>query len=260
MSNRKRLARAARCRHGARAGGCRRRDGERRGAGIDPNQGESLVEVTLANKAAALSLQAKPRARRRVQRPLPPLQRGRHRHRDRLRHRGRARRAGGRRVRHRRDDRGPATWQANVARRCAARRGPRLARPSPRSATSAAIADDDEIVVLRVDYFENYAGRFLSVEAKTASAASTPTGRTTPGRTLSLSWNTGAGTPIDSPPRPMNVNIDPDTTPTRTSSTATCPDRRLGDGPRADDDPHRPEHGRAIEATSTSGWAAACRR
>ena len=26
---------------------------------------------------------------------------------------------------------------------------------------------EDELVVLRVDYFENYAGRFLSVEAKT---------------------------------------------------------------------------------------------
>jgi hypothetical protein len=30
---------------------------------------------------------------------------------------------------------------------------------------------------------------------------------------MSLSWNTGAGTPIDAPPRSMNVNIDPDTTP-----------------------------------------------
>ena len=33
------------------------------------------------------------------------------------------------------------------------------------------------------------------------------------GPALSLSYNSGAGTPIDSTPRPMNVNIDPDTTP-----------------------------------------------
>ena len=31
----------------------------------------------------------------------------------------------------------------------------------------------DEIVVLRVDFFENYAGRFLSVEAKTRLAVLT---------------------------------------------------------------------------------------
>jgi hypothetical protein len=72
---------------------------------------------------------------------------------------------------------------------------------------------DDEIVVLRVDYFENYAGRFLSVEAKDRLGGSTPSGATYTGPTVSLSWNSGAGTPIDSPPRVMNVNIDPDTTP-----------------------------------------------
>ena len=33
------------------------------------------------------------------------------------------------------------------------------------------------------------------------------------GPTLSLSWDRGAGTPIDSTPRTMNLNIDPDTTP-----------------------------------------------
>jgi hypothetical protein len=65
-------------------------------------------------------------------------------------------------------------------------------------------------VVLRVDYFENYAGRFLSVEAKDRLGGSTPTSATYTGPTLSLSWNRGPGTPIDSPPRVMNVNIDPD--------------------------------------------------
>jgi Zinc carboxypeptidase len=33
------------------------------------------------------------------------------------------------------------------------------------------------------------------------------------GPAVSISWNTGAGTDIDQGPRPMNVNIDPDTTP-----------------------------------------------
>ena len=38
-------------------------------------------------------------------------------------------------------------------------------------------AHEDEIVVLRVDYFENYAGRFLSVEAKDRDGGSTPDDR-----------------------------------------------------------------------------------
>ena len=78
---------------------------------------------------------------------------------------------------------------------------------------------EDELVVLRVDYFENYAGRFLSVEAKTRLAsvndppAPDPTPTTYTGPTLSLSWDSGPGTPIASRPRTMNLNIDTDTTP-----------------------------------------------
>ncbi len=78
---------------------------------------------------------------------------------------------------------------------------------------------EDELVVLRADYFENYAGRFLSVEAKTRLAAVNdppdpdPAPTTYTGPTLSLSWDSGPGTPIDSAPRTMNLNIDPDTTP-----------------------------------------------
>ena len=73
---------------------------------------------------------------------------------------------------------------------------------------SAEIAPRGDIIVLRVDYFENYAGRFLSVEAKDGTRGSATTGAS-----LALSWNTGAGTAIDQGPRTMNVNIDPDTTP-----------------------------------------------
>ncbi len=75
------------------------------------------------------------------------------------------------------------------------------------------IADDDELVILRADYFENYAGRYLSVEAKDRLGGAAPSGSTYVGPAVSVSWNTGAGTPIDQGPRPMNVNIDPDTTP-----------------------------------------------
>jgi hypothetical protein len=80
-----------------------------------------------------------------------------------------------------------------------------------RRGKAAIQTDQDEIVVLRVDYFTNYAGHFLSVEAKTRLA--TLNGSQYTGPTLSLSWNTGAGTPIDKGPRTMNLNIDPDTSP-----------------------------------------------
>ena len=74
------------------------------------------------------------------------------------------------------------------------------------------IADDDELVILRADYFENYAGRYLSVEAKDRLGGAAPSGSTYVGPAVSVSWNVGAG-PIDQGPQPMNVNIDPDTTP-----------------------------------------------
>jgi hypothetical protein len=70
----------------------------------------------------------------------------------------------------------------------------------------------DEVVILRVDYFENYAGRFLSVEAKDRQGGVAPDGSYA-GPALALSWDTGPGTPISTTPRPMSANIDPDTTP-----------------------------------------------
>jgi hypothetical protein len=87
-----------------------------------------------------------------------------------------------------------------------------------RRATTAALTDvtaqshEDELIVLRVDYFENYAGRFLSVEAKTRAASIDEEGNYN-GPELSLSWNRGPGTPITAPARLMAVNVDPDTTP-----------------------------------------------
>ena len=88
-----------------------------------------------------------------------------------------------------------------------------LGVPSLRKGKAAIQTDTDEIVVLRVDYFTNYAGQFLSVEAKTRLATVNPANGNYTGPTLSLSWNTGAGTPISATPVTMNVNIDPDTTP-----------------------------------------------
>ena len=60
---------------------------------------------------------------------------------------------------------GPADRQENVQDMASARffeaRAAQSALGDP-----PVIVDDDELVLLRADYFENYAGRFLSVEAK----------------------------------------------------------------------------------------------
>jgi Zinc carboxypeptidase/Chitobiase/beta-hexosaminidase C-terminal domain len=107
---------------------------------------------------------------------------------------------------------GPADSQENVQDMASARffeaRAAETALGDP-----PVIVDDDELVILRADYFENYAGRFLSVEAKNRLGSSTPTGSDYIGPDVSVSWNTGAGTEIDQGPRAMNVNIDSDTSP-----------------------------------------------
>jgi hypothetical protein len=182
--------------------------------GIDPAQGLSLVEVNLPNKGAALRLQ---------------LEAGSYgvEFND---HYLRQNPSGSVTATVFTDDRGlrrleaagyevgatiesPATWQRRSDQRRSAIRRERRARKAALDKRLRVTSHEDEIVVLRVDYFENYAGRFLSVEAKDRFGGSTPTGAVYTGPTLSLSWNRGAGTPIDSTPRPMNTNIDPDTTP-----------------------------------------------
>ncbi len=116
---------------------------------------------------------------------------------------------------------------------------------------------EDEIVVLRVDYFENYAGRFLSVEAKDRLGGATPTGSTYVGPSALALLEHRAGTPISSTPRVMNVNIDPDTTPDTYIEHRELV--RIGDaGTRsaaaADDDPDRLEH-RSVHRGSRAGLA-----
>jgi hypothetical protein len=182
--------------------------------GIDPNQGESLVEVNLSSKAAAERLQ------------LDAESYGVDFNDHYLRHNE----DGSVTVTVFGSDfelaaldvagydlgatiEGPATWRERIAERQADVRAEKRSDAAALDEGVSAQSHEDEIVVLRVDHFENYAGRFLSVEAKDRLGGSTPTGATYTGPTLSLSWNAGAGSPIDSTPRTMNVNIDPDTSP-----------------------------------------------
>ena len=108
----------------------------------------------------------------------------------------------------------PETWETRIAERQATIEAEARAAAAARGGTSSlrTMTDQDEIVPLRVDYFTNYAGRFLSVEAKTRLGGVGADGNYA-GPVVSLSWNTGAGTPFHSIPRVMNINVDPDTTP-----------------------------------------------
>ena len=177
--------------------------------GIDPNQGRSLVEVHLDSKADAIELQ------------LAAESYGIDFNEHYLRHDGNGGvtvtvfggaeeldvlEAAGYSVG--RTIEGPATWRDRAADWQADVRAEKTAEAASLAAGSAEVAPRGDIIVLRVDYFENYAGRFLSVEAKDGTR-----GTSTTGASLAVSWNTGGGTAIDQGPRTMNVNIDPDTTP-----------------------------------------------
>jgi hypothetical protein len=182
--------------------------------GVDPNDGLSLVEVDLPDKGAAMRLQLEADRygvefndhylRRNGNGTVTVTVFGDARGLDRLD-------AAGYEIT--RTIEGPKTWERRADERAAGLRDERRANAAALDAPITVQSHDDEIVVLRVDYFENYAGRFLSVEAKDRLGGSTPTGAVYQGPQLSLSWNRGAGTAIDSPPRPMSTNIDPDTTP-----------------------------------------------
>jgi Zinc carboxypeptidase len=185
--------------------------GEERG--IDPNQGDSLVQVIVPNKAAALELQRTADdfgiefndhyLGRNATGTFTVTVFGTEGELAALAEAGYEL---GTTIE------GPTKWEANLADLRTARRAESRAEASALG-DPPVIADDDELVILRADYFENYAGRFLSVEAKDRLGGSIPTGSTYVGPVVSVSWNTGAGTAIDQGPRLMNVNIDPDTTP-----------------------------------------------
>ena len=108
---------------------------------------------------------------------------------------------------------GPETWRDRAAARTAdvkAEEQAEVAALGGGGAGDVSPADTGEIVILRADLFENYAGRFLSVEAKTRLA--TMSGATYTGPTLVLAWNSGGGA-VGPFTRTMNLNIDTDTTP-----------------------------------------------
>jgi hypothetical protein len=184
------------------------------GRGIDPNQGLSLVEVKLPSKSAAMRLQLKAHRygvefndhylRNNDDGSVTATVFGTKRGFARL-HRAGYNLA--------RTIEGPTTWRTRVAQMMRGKRADRRARVAALGKSTTTASHQNEVVILRVDYFENYAGRFLSVEAKDRLGRAAEAGSMYEGPSLSLSWDTGPGTPIDSPARPMSVNIDPDTTP-----------------------------------------------
>ena len=182
--------------------------------GIDPNQGRSLVEVSLPSKGAAMRLQ--------LQADSLDVEFNEHY----LRRNGDGSVTvtvfGTARAINELEDagydvgsviEGPNTWRERMADREAAIRKEERAAAAAESDTAGTRSHQDEVVILRADYFENYAGRFLSVEAKTRQGSAAPDGSSYIGPTLSVSWNQGGATPVDAPPREMSVNIDGDTTP-----------------------------------------------
>src|SRR5829696_5431687 len=184
------------------------------GRGIDPNQGESLVEVSLSSKGAAMQLQLEAEKygiefndhylRRNGDGSVVVTVFGSESEIDAVADAGYDVGA---------TIEGPATWRERTADRQAAVRAENRAEAVATGDTVGTQSHEDEVVILRADYFENSAGRFLSVEAKTRQGGAAQSGSIYLGPTLALSFNTGAGTPISTEPRLMAANIDPDTTP-----------------------------------------------
>ena len=220
------------------------------GRGIDPNQGLSLVEVNLPSKLAAMRLQVRAHRykvefnehylRRNSNGTVTATVFGTEKGFARLARAGLQARA---------DNRRPATWERRVAQVMRDRRAERRASAAALGKSIGTASHTDEIVILRVDYFENYAGRFLSVEAKDRLGGVTLDGATYAGPALSLSWDTGPGTPISTPPRPLSVNIDPDTTPDTYIEHRLLV--RIGD--RGTVDPPRPSRIRVGSSTRRDG-------
>jgi hypothetical protein len=80
----------------------------------------------------------------------------------------------------------------------------------------AALAVTEEITINRVDYFQNYAGRFLSIEAHNATTVQTTGGGQSAGSgpTLVVTWDEGPGTEIGlGGPRTIGAYIDTDPNP-----------------------------------------------
>ncbi len=147
--------------------------------GVDPNQGRSLVEVTLPNKAAAIKLQLADDSygidfndhylRTNPDGSVTVTVFGTA---EELAEFDAAGFDLGATIE------GPDTWRERLADRQADVQAEAKADAAALGETIGTTSHEDEIIVLRVDYFENYAGRFLSVEAKDRLGGSTPTGST----------------------------------------------------------------------------------
>ncbi len=179
--------------------------------GIDPNQGESLVELTLPSKAAAMKLQLDAEQYgiefndhylgRNDDGTVRVHVFGSEADLDRLR-------AGGYDV-----DllEGPKTWKAQAEARVEATEAERSARWAAEGNVQS--ADTEEIRILRADYFKNYAGQFLSVEAKTTKGGVDPATNNYAGPILAVSYDAKGDGNIDSSAQTLSVNEDIDTTP-----------------------------------------------
>ena len=191
---------------------------------------------------------------------LPAPEPRRHGHGHRLRRRGGARRARRRRLRARRDDRGPGDLAGAGAE-------PREAGVRQEKRADAAALDeqvDDHLArrtrssILRVDYFENYAGRFLSVEAKTRDGGVDADGRDLHrADAVAVLEHAAPARRSTPPPRAMSVNIDPDTTPDtyiEHRELVRIGDAGHHDPPAADADPHRLEHRRGRSRRRSQTW------
>ena len=175
------------------ASAAQERTGHRPEPGREPGRGHASEQGS--RDAAAARGRA---VRRRVQRALPAPQRRRHGHRHRVRHARtsstRSRTPGyeiGATIE------GPAIWRERIADRQAAVRKEKRADARRGGRHVGTQSHQDEIVILRADYFENYAGRFLSVEAKTRDGGAAPTGSTYVGPdAVAVLEHAAPGTPI----------------------------------------------------------------
>ena len=143
--------------------------------GIDPNQGQSLVEVNLPNKAAAMRLQVEADTygvefndeylRHNRDGSVTVTVFGDEQGLDKLD-------AAGYELAH--TISGPNILERRAEQREAGVRKEKRADAAALDEPVTITSHEDEIVILRADYFENYTGRYLSVEAKTRAGRGQP--------------------------------------------------------------------------------------
>ena len=213
--------------------------------GVDPNQGDSLVEVIVPSKAAAIDLQDEAESfgiefndhylGKNANGTYTVTVFGSEGELHALAEAGYELGA---------TIEGPETWEAGLADMKSARRAENRAEAAALG-DPPVIADDDELVILRADYFENYAGRFLSVEAKDRLGSSTPTGSTTSVPTFGRLEHRSRHRHRSGPPADERQHRPGHDTRHLHRAPHPHPHRRARQrASGADEDPHRLEHGR----------------